>query len=269
MARNRIIPTKKRIDEVDNLIRKYNQKVMRLEKKQSPDIIVPERLTDDTRRDIIRSRNAREYNQKIRELSSFLKKGSEQKVTYQNVELPKFKASIIKRYQNKLRKETNEKIKFFEENRITTAGIEDINLIAELQDTTYQNAITKKEKLLDEIKLDEMNLDEIEEYIIKLRNNIRGLSPTKWQNTYVDILEETGNLYGIDKNIINKITEKLKNIKAEDFNKLYYQEKLIRDIMYRYKNVKNIRNLDDEETQVNEIFETLANNIDTIIKDYV
>ena len=73
MARNRIIPTKKRIDEVDSLIRRYNQKVMRLEKRKNPDIIVPKKLTDDVRRDIIRSRNAKEYNQKVRELNSFLK----------------------------------------------------------------------------------------------------------------------------------------------------------------------------------------------------
>lgn len=266
MARNRIIPTKKRRKEVDLLISRYNAKINRLKKKEG--ITLPSKLTESTRRDILRSRTVEEYNRKLKEFNKFLKRGYEKDITFKGVKIPKAKAEIIKEYQRKLNKQTKDIIEYFENTKMTHGGVKEINLISETLETRYTNAKVKRELLLDNIDLSKMSIKEIDDYINKLRANTPGLGYKKWQNTYIGLIEDVGVTYGVNNDKIRNITDKLSTLKPEEFNKLYYTEKLIRDIMYRYQKIKDV-DLSSEQEDVELLFEELNSSIDTIIKDYV
>lgn len=259
--------------EIRRIVNNYNAKIYRLEKnKRNVDIEIPVKFNKEALKSLkASSRSRQELRRRLKELEDFSRRGGEEKINVNGLKIARYKYQSIKRYKRLATRRINAKIKFYNENKPTYKGQKDRFTMRDQFDLEYQNLLTLKDKLLD-VNINDLNEEDINNYLFKLRSNTRDEDYEKWQDNYIDLLMKTGRSFDVDESILNKLQSELKYLKPSNFNKLTKTENLIKQIIYYYRSIRDLgidvafNNLSGD---VNGIFNELYENIGEIVKDYV
>lgn len=259
---------KKINSEINRIVNNYNSKIRRLSKTNKA-VYIPEKITRSGIKDLKESvTNRADLRRRLKELQRYSERGGEQIIKVKGVSISRSQYKTLTSYKRLATLRINRKLKFFEENKPTSAGIEQAGTFKQLRTQEYLNTIAKKEALLDK-DLSTLTSDrEINEYINKLKVNTRTFSPKDWQHTYVeDIFTTAGYTLGIDKKTIDKISKKFESLTPAQFNKLVSQEALLKSIQEIYEGIKNvgIKKTKKFYENADEIYNNLEENIDNLI----
>ena len=259
---------KKINSEINRIVNNYNSKIRRLSKTNKA-VYIPERITKSGIKDLKESvTNRADLRRRLKELQRYSERGGEQIIKVKGVSISRSQYKTLTSYKRLATLRINRKLKFFEENKPTSSGIEQAGTFKQLRTQEYLNTVAKKEALLGK-DLSTLTSDrEINEYINKLKVNTRTFSAKDWQHTYVeDIFTTAGYILGIDKKTIDKISKKFESLTPAQFNKLVSQEALLKSIQEIYEGITNagIKKTKKFYENADEIYNNLEENIDNLI----
>ena len=259
--------------EIRRIVNNYNAKIYRLEKnKRNVDIEIPVKFNKEALKSLkASSRTRQELRRRLKELEDFSRRGGEEKINVNGLKIARYKYQSIKRYKRLATRRINAKIKFYNENKPTYKGQKDKFTMRDQFDLEYQNLLTLKDKLLG-VNINDLNEEDINNYLFKLRSNTRDEDYEKWQNSYIDLLIKTGRAFRVDESLLFSVEKELKKISPSNFNRLIKTESLLKQIIYYYQSIKDLGMgvaFESLSKDVNGIFNELYENIGEIVKDYV
>ena len=261
---------KKLKSTISRIVRNYNAKVRRLSGRV--DLDIPP-LMDRNSVKLLKetTRNRADLNRKLKNLQEFTKRGGEQFIKVKGREIPRYKYKQIQRYRSLINRRLTAREKFNESTYPTYEGIKEKFTIAQQFDEEVRNIQAKREKLIDVDYLD-YSASELSKYITDLESNAKTVNLTQWQQNYADILLDVGYVHGIEHAKLHELREKLLDLSPAQFDKLFKTESTIKQLIYYYKEINqlgvDIPYTDKEHEDVLSVYDSLFNNINTIIKDY-
>lgn len=259
--------TKKTNQEINRIVRNYNAKINRL-KRSSNNYSLPVRVSSEIIKESVSNRA--DLNRRLGDLKTFIARGGEKNITVNNITLPKYQYENIKKYRRLVSRRINAKIKLYETTKPKNRGKEEAVTYAQMGDKDYLNAIAKKELLLEK-KLENLTNAELNDYVDLLQRNARTRSKDIWKENYIDILRDTADTYGYDSTKTKVIIDRLKALTPAQMDRLFTSERVIQQIMYYYKPIKDlgietaVKDMQDDAL-VN--FDNLYNNLDEILLEY-
>lgn len=259
--------TKEESKQLQKAITNYNNKVNRLKKANHP--YLPE-LADIV--DIKANINNRwDYNRQIRYLKQFTTRGSEKLITTEGgATLTKYEYDLLEQEQRRLYNKLTYKINKYGNTKPTILGVEQAETYARMGDEMYENLKARRRNIAKR-KLHDINIKELN----ILRNLVVRTSEQydKGDKQFVDyfldiVLYGSGYYYRLDDENIQKIRKALEKLSPNQFMDMYYTEQIFRDILRRYKDKAQIP-YTEGRNEMQMTLKELANNINTIVEDYV
>ncbi len=258
---------KKLRTEIKKLVKNYNAKIKRLEGKEG--ITLPSRISFKSIRS--RSKNRADLRRLIKNLAEFTKRGGEKNITVKGRVIPRYQFNQAKRFRSLIKRRLKAREEFAKTTYPTYEGVKERFTIAEQFDEEIRNIEAQKERLLDVDFLD-FSTSEMSKYLVDLEANARTVNLTQWQQNYADMLLDVGYVHGINHQRLHDLREKLLSLSPAQFDKLFKTESTIKQIIYYYNQVNelgvDIPYTDKEHEDVMSVYDSLVNNIDTILKDY-
>lgn len=249
--------------EILRIVNNYNAKIRRLEKKG---IDTPKKIYKKDIEKIKTDSNSRkELREVLRDLQEFSKRCSEN--LREGTNFTNYEYNKVKRLQRKARRNINRQLRFFEENNPYIGGEEQLLTFAQMNDERYINLLSKQ-KLVNK-NFSNMSRSDLRKFIMQLEANSYIVDFIEWQNRYIEIFENTLKTFEIDKRYSDEISKRLKEIDAKKFDKLIRKEQLFKGILDYYAMIKDLDNFMDVSLDVETTVESIINNIDEILEDYV
>lgn len=295
----------KTISNAYRVMKNYNRKISRLQNKNKTKLL-PSKLSKIEMNSIINSSNTlRDLKRELKTLENFTKRGGEQVIKFEGVEMLKadkkniqmLRRSGVMRLKSELSLELERqggyyKPEFVLENPFT----------ARFLGSTVNTILTKIKRIKTPVKYivnqdkTKFNKKEIKEYEqsiqdFKVTRGVTGLKDmtttgyikmmkyytrdsNKWrdfQNNFIEMMVSSGYGYGENYRKVHILAQKLRSISDRDFYKLYTKHREIETLIYGYH---NIMEFDYDSPYVMEIaddyredFDTLLENIDDYISE--
>ena len=257
--------TKQLNTNINNIVRNFNAKVSRLE-KASEELYIPEKVSVNEIK--ASAQNRRELERILKDLQKYSKRGMEKTVRFASgIEMSKYQSEILKRNLRIAKAKTTRDITSFKSVPIKVFGIPQ-NTPHEY-DEAYLNLKAQRESLEKDIsKLSKKELERLNANITDILESYK--MEEQYKENWLDMLEKLsyyGNISD-DKRMI--IAERIKNISASNFTKMYRNEKSIKAIQELYKDImRNKGNVDEEtESDIQDIIGNFYTNINKIMEDY-
>ena len=258
---------KKLNQEIYQTVYAFNKKVRSLN-KNNPNIKIPNlistkdlKTTDPTNQ--LYSYNRRDLKRRLREMKRFLRPGEEQVVVTPAKEVfSKWEFNNLQIMRRAAINRIKRQIKSLQENKITYAGKKMRYSYAQMGSTQYTNLLQKL-NYLETHKLKQISGETLSYYRKFLKANTRQRRDKEWKNNFLDIILDIGYQYGYN---VDTIREKLNRLSVEQFIKAFNTERLLKDLTYYYKLLKE-PNFDKEyvEDDVGQMVTALEDSIDEII----
>lgn len=262
---------RKFLAEINKVVKNYNAKINRLS-KTSNDYILPAKFTSASLKALKASASTRaDVRRELRDLQSFTAKGGEKNIRVGGTTIPKYKYTNVKRYQRRLAYQTTKKLRRYETTHPISGTKTEPFTFSQYGSQEYLTLKAKRLNLLEK-DISMMTPDEIDKYLEKLKANTRPKNLDIWQSNYIDILQDTALSYGYDTDKLEFIVERLKLLSPEEFDDLSFISRNIKSVIYAYKALENIetyKELADVGEDVAANLDTIYENIDEIIKEYV
>ncbi len=252
--------------EIRKVINRYNAKIARVQAKDSYGLFyIPNKITgEDVKMLKKTSRTRGDLRRRLRELEEYTKRGGE---VIQPSGIPTYQENIAKRYRAAARSRITRTRNYYKSHGYTTAGVEDTISMSQQFDEGYRN-LSRLEALTNK----ELNASNIEEYISTMRGNLRDVNNRQWQRNYADMILDTSYLGNISHERVHAVREKLMALSPEQFAKLTKRERLIKNIIFYYKNINELGvdiSSENYEEAIVENFNELEKNLDTILQEYM
>ena len=259
---------KKLNQEINKTIRNFNQKISRLEKQERD--LLPSKITKKDLKGSVKNRN--ELTRKLKELQRFSKRGAEEIITTRGgVRLTRYDLSNLKRETTRLKRNVTRELKRLEIEQPKVFGKKQGFSFAEMGDDLYLNLKATREKLNKKINdltteqftrfkkfIDRLDMDPEEKY-------------GDFKRRYLDMLTKLGYYTGYDLEKLAIIENKIKNLGADKFIKLFNEDKSIQAILEYYPYVTGqLDKVDPDELRedVTQLYDNLYDNLNDILKDY-
>lgn len=260
---------KKLNQEINKTIKNFNQKIARLEKQERE--LLPSKIT---KKDLKNTSFTRaELQRKLKELQRFSKRGAEDVITTSGgVKLTQYELSNIKRENALVKRNITREINRLKVDKPKIFGKTQTSTFSEMGDSDYLNLVARRKAL--EKNIDKLSREEFERFtklIEKTCKNQQYMNNIFKQN-YFEMLTDLAYYFDYDNDKLNLLKQKLMNLKPNSFLKLFKEDKSIRAILDYYPVVTNSFNAinpDDIKEDVVNLYDSLIDNIDDIIKDYV
>ena len=262
---SRIRYDKKLNKEIDDTLRKYNNKIKRLARERS-NYILPQQITRDDLMDVSYTRS--DLRRRLANIRKFNERGAEQTIiTKSGYAISKYEMQYLKREQTRVRKNILADIKYYEEKKPKMFGKEMSTSFAKMGDTNYLNLIAR----YNEINIDFSNLaiDDLMEYRKMLFNvgKDRNYLAENFKLNYIDMITDLGYFAGYDEKKLDQLKAKLASVDARRFYDLYINEKSVKEVTnYYYTKFKALK--DVEAQKITDLYNDMLKNIDDILKDY-
>lgn len=253
-------------NKINRVVRNYNAKIRRLSGKgyDLPSKIAVRTLKSSTR-------NRADLNRKLKNLQEFTKRGGEKNIMVKGRSIPQYRYKQIQRYRGLISRRLTAREEFNKSTYPTYGGIKEKFTIAEQFDEETRNIQAQREKLLNVDYLD-MDSKNLSEYLLDLESNARTVNLTEWQKNYADILIDTGYVHGLSHKKLHELREKLLDLTPSQFDKLFKTESTIKQLVYYYNQINelgvDIPYTSKQHEDVVSVYDSLFNNIDTILDDY-
>lgn len=263
---------KKINQEINRTIKNFNQKIARLEKQQK-DLILPEKITKKALKESVYTRT--ELKRKLRELQRYSERGIESTLkTTTGIEISKYELVNLQKESARIKRNLTREIKRMEIERPKVSGIIQARTFAEMGDTHYLNLVARRKALEKTIlKLSKDDYERYKKLLFKTAQN-KEYMDTVFKSNYIQMLNDLGYFYNYDKDKLKLIEDKLMQLNTKNFLKLFESDKSIKAILDYYpvitKNQKNKTNINPEDIKedVTNLYDSLINNLDDILKDY-
>jgi len=258
---------KKLNQEINKTIRNFNQKIARLE-KQERDLLLPSKINKQQLKQSVVTRN--ELKRKLRELKRYSTRGIEETMkTKGGVVLSKYEYENIKRENARVKRNLTREIKTLQTTKPTVFGKKQATTFAKMGDSRYLNLVTKREALNKDIsKISPQEFEKQQLLVSRIGKN-QSYMNTIFKDNYFKMLAELGYYYEYDADKLLEMKKKLYKLPPEQFYKLFTNEKSIKAITEYYRErIKGVVNPDDIKQDVYNLYDTLYENIDEILKDY-
>ena len=261
---------KELISKINKTVRNYNAKIRRLE-KQNPYLSLPEKITSKSLRNITGSR--KELNRTLEGLKRFSKRGVEENIILSSGEIiSKYELKELKRESARLQRNMTRRINELASTTPKVAGIKADYTYAEMGDMHLNNLITKR----DTLKRMSKNIVKSGSFknLKKLVENVRQKQEYQisiFRNNYMDkMMSFQAYAIGYDKEKLNEMKAKINKLSDKDFLKFFDDEKLMQMIRDKYPESGQLtgENYFSYESEMNNIFDELYNNLDEMLKDY-
>lgn len=258
---------KKLNNEINQVIRNFNQKVRRLEKSER-DLILPNTITKKELKENVYTRA--ELRRKLNSLKRFSDRNVERTITTKmGVKLSQYELNEIKRESARVKTNITRQLTQLKIKKPTVFGKEQATTFAQMGSTDYLNLLSRRQAL--EKDLTKLNKEELQRYqnlLSKASKNQQYMNNI-FKDNYLKILTDLGYFYGYDDNKLDKLKKKLYNLNPNDFLELFKTEQSIKAILDYYPvitNSFNFINPNDIKDDVKSLYDNLINNIDEIIK---
>lgn len=263
---------KKLNQEINKVIKNFNQKIARLEKMEK-DLILPEKITKKDLKENYYTRT--DLRRKLRELKRYSNRGVEETVTTKGgVTLSRYELQNIQIESRRIKSNLTREIKKLKVTAPKVFGKEQAMTFAQMGDQYYLN-LQARRNALNKGKITELSKEQLQQYnqlLNKTRKN-KEYYNNLFKENYQNMLTDLGYFYGYDNKKLNELKEKINKLDSDKFLKLFREEKSIQAILDYYPNIKvkagkNAINPDDIKEDVTVLYDALIDNIDNILKDY-
>ena len=261
---------KKLNQEINRVVRNFNNKVRRLSNLES-NYILPQRASVKELKQSVYTRT--ELKRKLNELQRFSKRGAEETVvTASGFSTSRYELENLKRESARVKRNLSIQLKKLEMTSPTVFGKPQSATFSQMGDSFYLNIKTKREALNKDLNM--LTREEIQRYsklVSKIGRSNEYMNSIFKQN-YNDILTNIGYYTGYDNEKLKLLESKLNQLSPQQFYKLFQNEKAIKSIVDYYPistggvggfNPNDIK--DDVET----LYDNLINNIDSILDEYL
>lgn len=258
---------KKLNKEIDDTLRRYNNKISRLAREGS-NYLLPQKVTKDELMEISWTR--RDLKRRLDNLKKFNERGAEKTIiTNKGYALSTYEYNQLKGEKARLKRKITKELKFYEETKPKLLGKETARTFAQMGDTAYLNLLARYEKVNKNIE--DMPIDELFRYreLLQKIGMDRNYLAENFKLNYLEMMTDVGYHVGYDEEKLNKIKLKLMEIDPEKFYDLYINEKSIKDVAnYYYVTVDGKRDPKNFKEDVANLYDNLLDNMSTILKDY-
>lgn len=261
--------TKKLNQDIYNTLRRYNNKIDRLRRKQA-DYILPQKVTKE---DLMESSyTTKELRRQLNNLSKFTQRGAEATYTTSGgYSISKYEYDYLRREQRRVKRKIEKELERYQTTAPTVFGKSQGFSFAQMGDSTYLNLKAKRTSL--EKDISKMTKEELLKYrnvLYKLGKN-RNYLAEGFRDNYLEILTDLGYFTGYDKEKLKLLKDKLLSLDPEQFYRLYENEKAIKVIRDYYPLFTDFtyQSSDNYADDVRNLYDELINNIDEIIAPYL
>lgn len=265
---------KKLNQEINRVIRNFNQKVARLEKEQRE--LTPAKVSKKELKGEVYTRA--ELRRELNKLRRFSKRGAEDVVTTQGgVRTTQYELENIKRETARVKSQLTRRINTMKYKKPKIFGKETAGSYASMGDSDYTELVAKRKSLDKDIdKIDKDTLSRLKSMVGKLGKN-KHYMDTMFKENYINMLTSNGYFVGYDNEKLELLKSKLMQLKPDDFYRLFQEDKSIQAVLDYYPfmsgKIKGAKNqLIDPSTikdDVTNLYDNLIDNIDEILKGYV
>lgn len=261
--------TKKLNQDIYNTLRRYNNKIDRLRRRQA-DYILPQKMTKE---DLMESSyTTKELRRQLNNLAKFNERGAEATYTTSGgYSISKYEYDYLRREQRRVKKKIEKEIERYQTTAPTVFGKSQGFSFAQMGDSTYLNLKAKRQSLEKDIsKMNKKELMQYREVLYKLGKN-RNYLAEGFRENYLEILTDLGYFTGYDQEKLKLLKEKLKTLDPEEFYRLYENEKAIKVIRDYYPLFTDFtyQTSDSYISDIHNLYDELINNIDEIIAPYL
>lgn len=261
--------TKKLNLDIYNTLRRYNNKIDRLRRKQA-DYILPQKVTKE---DLMESSyTTKELRRQLTNLDRFTRRGAEVSYTTSGgYSISKYEYDYLRREQRRVKRKLDKEIERYQTSAPTVFGKSQGFTFAQMGDSTYLNLKARRTSL--EKDISQMTKQELLQYrkvLYKLGKN-RNYLAEGFRDNYLEILTDLGYFTGYDGEKLKLLKEKLKSLDPESFYRLYENEKSIKVIRDYYPLFTDFtgKSSDSYVEDIHNLYDELINNIDDIIAPYL
>ena len=260
---------KKLNQEINRTIKNFNQKIARLEKQERE--LLPTKITKKDLKSNVYTRT--ELQRKLKELQRFSTRGAEDVITTSGgVRLTKYELNEIKRENARVKRNITREINRLKTDKPKIFGKKQTSTFSEMGDTDYLNLVARRKAL--EKDINKLSREEFERFtkLVEKTGKNQAYMNSVFKENYFEMLTDLAYYFDYDNDKLMKLKEKLMNLKPNDFLKLFKEDKSVRAILDYYPVVTknfNAINPDDIKEDVVNLYDSLIDNIDDIIKDYV
>lgn len=258
---------KKLENEINKVVRNFNQKINRLEKTER-DLLLPERISKKELKAQVETR--KELKRRLEELKRFSKRGMEEIVTTEgDVKISRYELDKLKRETRRIKSSLTRRINKLSQTRPTVFGKVQTSTFAQMGSMGLANLKARRKKL-DTESIEKLSEGEFKNFVKTLNMNIQkeNYRSEIFMDNYTNkMLFTLGYYVGYDKDKLEYIKEKLNSLDESQFLKLVDTEQSLQAIKDYYPTTTDI---DPEyiENEIRNLYDELYNNIDSIVKDY-
>lgn len=259
---------KKLNQEINRTIKNFNQKIARLEKQERE--LLPLKITKNELKENTFTRT--ELKRKLKELQRFSQRHAEDIIeTKGGVRLTQYDLTNLKRETARVKRNITREINRLKVDKPKVFGKTQTSTFSEMGDSDYLNLVARRKALEKDIKkLDKREFERFKNLVTRTGKN-QSYMNNIFKENYFKMLADLGYYYEYDSGKLDYIRQKLMSLKPNQFLKLFKEDKSIRAILDYYPTVTgqfNFINPDDIKEDVFNLYDSLYNNIDEIIKDY-
>lgn len=260
---------KKLNQEINRTIRNFNQKIARLEKQERE--LLPTKITKKQLKEEYSTRV--DLKRKLRELQRFSTRGSEEVIkTKGGVRLTRYELQNLKKESARIKRNITRELHRLESSKPKIMGKEQTATYKEMGDTQYLNLLARRKALEKDVtKLSDEQLEKYKTLVEKTRKNQNYMNNIFKEN-YFKMLTDLGYYFNYDSKKLEYLKDKLLTLNANNFYKLFQEDKIIRAILDYYPVMTNTISAidpDDIREDVTNLYDNLIDNIDEILKDYI
>lgn len=225
--------------EINRIITNYNNKINRLNKKG--ELNIPKKVYKNELEEIKKRNKSRtELRRELKLYQRFSSRGGEKNIMVQGTIIPKYQYETIKDLRRVSKRRYNKQIKILQ----TTQKKGTQYTIAQVESVELRN-------LKSRINFLNKNLEDISnfnKYIETLFYNRKVTEPSIFLDNYKKMLKDNFEIYGIDESIFREINDYLDTLSGDKFYTLYQSSSLMKEVLYAYGFIKDIKDEDDRRT---------------------
>ena len=260
---------KKLNQEINRVIRNYNQKIRRIEKyDDSFNYLLPEKITKQNLKQNVYTRN--ELRRKLNELKRFSNRGAEQSMQLAGgYILSRYEFENLKREKARVQRNLSREIKRLETEKPTVYGKSQVTTFAQMGDSYYLSNVGRKKAInIDFKKLGKEEFEKFKETVYRIGRN-QEYENSLFRDNYKKMLFDLAYYTNYDPEKIKYLESKLDKLNNKQFYKLFNTEKGIKAITEYYLLItgKKMKRLDPSviKPDVWQNYDNLIESIDQII----
>lgn len=265
--------------QIDDTIRKYNAKIDRVRRRgQVERDTIPDKRQYS---DFVGTFNSRkELLRELASLERYTHRGAEKTVqTDEGYSLSNWEINELKRDIRREKTALTKEMRKYEVLHPYVLGTKQDTTYAKMGDPQYEN-LKVRYKAIDKdiIKLSKQEFKRLKKRTKTYHQN-RGTEKQKQlRENYIDMLMSLGYLVDLDKNVSNRVIEKISSLSPSDFMRLFERDKAVQAILdYYYPTVSSVGGLKvrtpfryaEVERDVIDLYNLLDTNLDDMIDKLV